>query len=54
MIEPSVLALTFLSALGSGLMAGLYFAFSAFVMTALGRIRRQEAFLPCSLSMSRN
>lgn len=30
--------LLWLSALGCGLLAGLYFAFSAFVMTALGRI----------------
>lgn len=29
---------TFLAALGSGLMAGLFFAFSCFVMTALGRL----------------
>jgi uncharacterized membrane protein len=31
--------LTFLAALGSGLMAGFFFAFSACVMTALGRIQ---------------
>ena len=30
--------LTFLAALGSGLMAGLFFAFSAFIMTAFGRL----------------
>ncbi len=30
--------LTFLSALGAGLIAGLFFAFSSFVMTALSRI----------------
>lgn len=30
--------LLWFSAIGCGLMAGLYFAFSAFVMTALGRI----------------
>ena len=30
--------LTVLSALGCGLMAGLYFAFSAFIMAALGRL----------------
>ncbi|WP_018756899.1 DUF1772 domain-containing protein [Paenibacillus terrigena] len=30
--------LTFSSALGSGLIAGIFFAFSAFVMTALSRI----------------
>ena len=31
-------ALTLLSALGSGLVAGAFFAFSAFVMGALGRL----------------
>lgn len=31
-------ALTLLSALGSGLMAGIFFAFSAFVMRALARL----------------
>jgi uncharacterized membrane protein len=31
-------ALTFFSALGCGLIAGVFFAFSAFVMKALGRI----------------
>jgi uncharacterized membrane protein len=30
--------LTFLSALGAGLIAGLFFAFSSFVMTALSRL----------------
>lgn len=30
--------LTFLAALGAGLVAGIFFAFSAFIMTALGRI----------------
>ena len=38
MIDRLLFALTFLSALGSGVMAGLFFAFSAFVMTALNRI----------------
>lgn len=31
-------ALTFLSALGAGLVAGIFFAFSAFIMSALGRL----------------
>lgn len=31
-------SLLWFSAIGCGLMAGLYFAFSAFIMTALGRI----------------
>lgn len=38
MIERAHFTLTLFSALGSGLMAGLFFAFSAFVMTALGRV----------------
>lgn len=38
MLERLLFALTFLSALGSGLMAGLFFAFSAFIMTAFGRL----------------
>jgi uncharacterized membrane protein len=33
-----VTSLLWLSAIGCGLMAGLYFAFSTFIMTALGRI----------------
>ena len=38
MIGGLLVVLTFLSALGSGLIAGVFFAFSAFVMTALGRL----------------
>jgi uncharacterized membrane protein len=38
MIAPLFVALTFLAALGSGLMAGLFFVFSAFMMTALARL----------------
>ncbi|HKF64130.1 MAG TPA: anthrone oxygenase family protein [Dongiaceae bacterium] len=38
MIDRLLFALAFFSALGSGVMAGLFFAFSAFVMTALGRL----------------
>ena len=38
MIDRLLFALAFLSALGSGVMSGLFFAFSAFVMTALARI----------------
>lgn len=33
-----IAALLWFSAIGCGLMAGLYFAFSAFIMTSLGRI----------------
>jgi len=37
-VEKLMLSLTYFSALGAGLMAGLFFAFSTFVMTALERI----------------
>lgn len=38
MIAPLFPALTFLAAMGSGLMAGLFFAFSTSVMAALARL----------------
>lgn len=38
MIGGWIFALAFLAALGSGLMAGLFFVFSAFMMTALARL----------------
>ena len=38
MIGALLVVLTFLCALGSGLIAGVFFAFSAFVMAALGRL----------------
>ncbi len=38
MIDNLLFALTFVSALGCGLMAGVFFAFSAFVMHALARL----------------
>lgn len=38
MREPLVTVLLWFSVIGCGLLAGLYFAFSAFVMAALGRI----------------
>lgn len=38
MLKTLVTALLWFSAIGSGLLAGLYFAFSAFIMTSLGRI----------------
>jgi uncharacterized membrane protein len=38
MIHGLLVALTLLAALGSGLIAGVFFAFSAFVMSALGRL----------------
>ncbi|WP_314591830.1 anthrone oxygenase family protein [Paenibacillus terrigena] len=37
-MEKLILSFTYFSALGAGLMAGLFFAFSTFVMTALERI----------------
>ena len=36
--EPLFLALTLVAAVGCGVMAGVFFAFSSFVMTALGRL----------------
>jgi uncharacterized membrane protein len=38
MIDDLIFGLTLLCVLGSGLIAGVFFAFSAFVMTALGRL----------------
>ncbi len=38
MINDVLLALTFISALGCGLIAGVFFTFSAFVMKALARL----------------
>ncbi len=38
MINSLLFALTFISALSCGLMAGVFFAFSAFVMNGLGRL----------------
>jgi len=38
MVGSLVTAVTFIAALGSGLMAGLFFVFSAFMMTALARL----------------
>ena len=38
MSHPFIVALTLLAALGSELVGGIFFAFSAFIMSALGRI----------------
>jgi uncharacterized membrane protein len=38
MLQAIVTGLLWFSAIGCGLLAGLYFAFSTFIMTALGRI----------------
>lgn len=42
MIEPTLLGLRFAAALGCGLMAGLFFAFSVAMMGALARIQPSE------------
>ena len=42
MLERILFALTFTAAIGSGLVAGIFFAFSTFVMAALGRIPPEE------------
>ncbi|WP_409363613.1 DUF1772 domain-containing protein [Bradyrhizobium sp. AUGA SZCCT0431] len=38
MLQSVIIGLLWFSAIGCGLLAGLYFAFSTFIMTALGRI----------------
>lgn len=38
MAEHALVVLTFAAAIGSGLVAGMFFAFSSFVMPALGRV----------------
>lgn len=38
MMQPVITGLLWFSAIGCGLLGGLYFAFSTFIMTALGRI----------------
>ena len=42
MIDDSLFALTFVSALGCGLIAGVFFTFSAFVMKALARLSPEQ------------
>jgi uncharacterized membrane protein len=41
-MSDGLLVLTFATALGAGLVAGAFFAFSTFVMAALGRVPAQE------------
>lgn len=41
-LDKSIFALTLLAALGSGLIAGVFFAFSTFVMKALARLPPSE------------
>lgn len=38
MLERTLLIMTFAASIGSGLVAGIFFAFSSFVMPALGRL----------------
>jgi len=38
MIQQIILVLTFIAAVGCGVVAGIFFAFSSFVMAALGRL----------------
>src|SRR5688572_1935412 len=38
MVSPLMTVITFAATLGSGLMAGLFFVFSAFMMTALSKL----------------
>jgi uncharacterized membrane protein len=42
MLERTLFTLTFVAAIGSGLVAGIFFAFSSFVMAALGRILPEQ------------
>jgi uncharacterized membrane protein len=42
MLARSVFSMTFAAALGSGLVSGVFFAFSSFVMPALARIRAEQ------------
>ncbi|MDF2684161.1 MAG: Protein of unknown function transrane [Brevibacillus sp.] len=42
MMDRLLVSLTFVSALGTGLIAGLFFAFTAFVMTALSRLPSEQ------------
>ena len=42
MIERILLILTFLAAIGSGVVGGIFFAFSTFVMAALGRLPPEQ------------
>lgn len=42
MMDGLLLVLTLLAALGCGMMAGVFFAFSAFVMKALGRLPAEQ------------
>lgn len=43
--QPIITGLLWFSAIGCGLLAGLYFAFSAFIMTAFGRIAQTPGIM---------
>ena len=43
MLDQALFTLTFVAAVGSALVAGIFFAFSTFVMAALGRIPADQA-----------
>ena len=45
MLQSVITGLLWFSAIGCGLLAGLYFAFSAFIMTALGRIAQASGIM---------
>src|SRR5262245_6488620 len=42
MLSTFIFVLTFAAAIGSGLVAGIFFAFSSFVMAALGRLPAEQ------------
>jgi uncharacterized membrane protein len=42
MLDQAIFLLTFTGAIGSALVAGIFFAFSTFVMQALGRIPAEQ------------
>jgi uncharacterized membrane protein len=43
MLDRTILALTFAAAIGSGVVGGIFYAFSSFVMAALGRLPPRRA-----------
>jgi uncharacterized membrane protein len=45
MLQPVITGLLWFSAIGCGLLGGLYFAFSTFIMTALGRIAQASGIM---------
>jgi uncharacterized membrane protein len=45
MLPPVITGLLWFSAIGCGLLGGLYFAFSTFIMTALGRIAQASGIM---------